>query len=448
MKMHFGRLYSLAVVGLLCVNPLAARADDVVLHWNDISSRTLMAQVPAVSPFGQARFSSIVQLAVFEAVNATTGGRYASYLGSPMAPTGAPIVAAIGASADAAAIAAAHAVLVNYLPASTAVLDAERDASLAAIPDSAAKTDGIAAGLAAAAALIAQRVGDGSSPAVFYHPPSPTLPGQYDVTLPPLGACGVDASGNPLGSVLLNWKDVKPFGFVQPGSGHWTDDYRPAPPPAITSNLYANHYNEVKRVGSVTSTERPDDRALVVRFYGALSPTYLFNMVARQLAEARGDSLAENARTLALVSMATNDSLIASFEAKYHYLYWRPATAIRGGDTDDNQRTVADAEWAPFILTPCFPSYPSNHASGSNAGLEVIRRIFGTSGHAIALSGTIPAIGPVTLNYTKLKDISNDIDDARVYGGIHYRFDQDAGVRLGQRVASAVVKGNLRRVKH
>ena len=439
MTSHIPRLRSVAAIGLLCLTPCVAGA-DVVLQWNAIAVRTLTTQSPPLTPFAQSRFAAIVQLAVFEAVNATTG-EYEGYLGSPVAPTAAPIVAPLGASGEAAAIVAAHDVLVNYFAGSAATLDAERDASLATIPDGPAKTNGIATGAAAAAALIAERVGDGASPLVFYLPPSPLSPGEWNIT----PGCPADASGNPLGGILFNWPNVRPFGVVVPQSGHWSDDFRPGPPPALTSNRYAKDYDEVKRVGSATSTERPDDRATVVRFYAALSPTFLFNTVARQLAEGRPHSLAKNARILALLNMATADSLVASFTIKYHDLFWRPVTAIRAGDTDDNRKTEADTAFSPFITTPCFPSYPSNHASGSNAAIEILRRTYGSAGHAITLSATIPVLGPVTREYTQLQQIAHDIDDARVYGGIHFRFDQRAGARLGRGVATFVLKNNLRR---
>ena len=141
-----------------------------------------------------------------------------------------------------------------------------------------------------------------------------------------------------------------------------------------------------------------------------------------------------------------NDALIASFKTKYHYKFWRPYTATRAGDNDGNDKTDGDTSWTTFIAIPCFPSYPSNHATGSNAAMETLRRIFGPAGHAIALTATIPIIGATTLKYTKLQDISNDIDDARVYAGIHFRFDQVAGVRLGREVATHVYKNNLQAV--
>jgi hypothetical protein len=434
------------VVALWCLLGAAGTSQgNVVLQWNDIAVRTLTTQNPALNPFAQARFAAIVQLAVFEAVNAITGD-YEGYLGSASAPDGVSIAAAVGSSAEAAAIAAAYRVLFNYFGADAATgaaLNADRAASLALIPDGPPKTNGIVAGEAAAAALIALRAGDGSSPPANYLP-TPSAPGDWDLT----PGCPTTPAGAQLGGILFHWGDVRPFGIVLPATGHWYEPFRPAPPPSLASNEYLKDYNEVKTVGSATSTaqQRPADRATVVRFYNALSPTFLFHMAARQLAAARGDSLSENARNLALVSIATNDALIASFKTKYHYNFWRPYTAIRLGATDGNDKTVADPGWTTFIGTPCFPSYPSNHASGSNAALETLRRIYGAAGHAITLTATIPVIGVTTLTYSQLQKISDNIDDARVYGGIHFRFDQVAGVSLGREVATYVYKNNLQPV--
>jgi membrane-associated phospholipid phosphatase len=194
-------------------------------------------------------------------------------------------------------------------------------------------------------------------------------------------------------------------------------------------------------VGSSDSTERPADRADVVLFYQATSPTQAFNQAARQVAGEHWHSLTENARDLALINMAISDSLVASFLNKYHYNFWRPETAIHGGDTDGNRKTEGDANWAPFILTPCFPSYPSNHGSASNGATAVMRRLYGEAGHAITL--TNPAVPTIVLDYKSLKQITDDISEARVYGGIHFRTDQDAGAVLGQAVGAAVYKNNL-----
>ena len=143
--------------------------------------------------------------------------------------------------------------------------------------------------------------------------------------------------------------------------------------------------------------------------------------------------------------MAINDSLIVSYATKYTYNLWRPVTGIRAGHSDGNDKTVGDPAWSPCIVTPCFPAYPSNHASGSGGGVEVLIRIYGDKGHSLLL--TNPGLG-ITLPYTRLSDIVNDVDDARVYGGIHWRFDQDGGNRVGKNVGRAVVKHNLRKAHH
>jgi hypothetical protein len=142
--------------------------------------------------------------------------------------------------------------------------------------------------------------------------------------------------------------------------------------------------------------------------------------------------------------MAISDSLVTSFYNKYHYNFWRPVTAIQGGDSDGNPYTASDASWTPFIATPCFPSYPSNHGSAANGAAEVMERIYGDDGISITLSN--PAVPAVVLNYTSFRQITADISDARVYGGIHFRTDQDAGARLGKAVGKAVFKHNLRSI--
>ena len=156
--------------------------------------------------------------------------------------------------------------------------------------------------------------------------------------------------------------------------------------------------------------------------------------------------MSKNARTLALLNMASSDSLVASFWAKYHYKLWRPETAIVEGSVDDNAKTDGDITFVPYILTPCFPSYPSNHGSASNSAAEVLRRAFGAGDHDITMAN--PAVPGVTLHYTRFKEITNDISDARVYGGIHFRFDQEAGADLGRSIGKYVYTHNLRRAKH
>src|SRR5271168_945203 len=234
------RLAHLVIIALVVMlgtaNSRTASASDAVLDWNSIMLTTTATQ----NPFFQARFAAITQLAVFEAVNAIDK-EYEPYLGTITAPS--------GASRDAAAVAAAHAVLGNYFPGDSSALDAAYVASLASIPNGSAKQDGIEVGEAAAAALIALRTGDGSTPPEFYAPTSST-PGAWQ----PTPSCPA------AGGILLQWRNLRPFAIES------ADQFRSAPPPALTSQRYARGYNEVMRVGSIDSAFRPQDRADVARF--------------------------------------------------------------------------------------------------------------------------------------------------------------------------------------
>ncbi len=412
------RKTTLLLVLLMTVVAGTQAKADVVLDWNAIAVNTANGQ----NPFAQARFATITQLAVFEAVNAITGD-YRPYLGTIAAPK--------GASADAAAVQAAYRVLSTYFPNSMTELNTQRTNSLAQIPDGQAKTDGIAVGDAAAVAIMALRANDGSSPAQT-KVPGPSSPGEWQATpsCPVVNGAGVGA--------FYHWQFVTPFG-IPSASAYMID-----PPPALDSTLYALSYNEVSKVGTLNSPERSEDRATVARFMAMTSPTYLFNQVARQVAAQQGRSMSENARALALINMAIQDSLVTSMMNKYHYNLWRPETAIPQGEVDGNKKTEADTSYAPYIVTPCFPSYPSNHGSGSGGGAEVLRRLYGAGGHSIELSN--PAIPGVVLRYSTFKEITDDVSDARVYGGIHFRFDQIAGAQLGRDIGTAVYKNNLRPV--
>jgi PAP2 superfamily len=417
MKKIFGFVCGLMVS--LLVGTLAARA-DVVLDWNAIAVNTAVANQQ--NPIAQARYAAIVQLAVFEAVNSITH-KYQPYLGTITAPA--------DASPDAAAVEAAYQVLIAYFGASQ-TLNTDYLNSLSLIPDGPAKTDGIATGDAAAAAMIALRANDGSSPAQFFTPGTP-VPGQWQAT----ASCPI-VNGVAVGTAF-QWQNVTPFGISS------ASDFLLDPPPVLTSDEYAKTYNEVMTVGSLNSTQRPPDRANVALFYAAASPTQVFNQVAEQVALEHRHSLSQNARALALINMAMSDSLVASFLNKYFYNFWRPETAIHAGDSDGNPKTTGDPSWAPFIVTPCFPSYPSNHGSASNSAAAILRRLYGEDGHSITL--TNPSVPTIVLQYTSFEQITDDISDARVYGGIHFRTDQVAGERLGTAVGKAVYKHNLRPVR-
>ncbi len=425
MKRMFGgaskRMFGLCMLIATFLFASAVAKADPVLDWNMIAVNTAVANNQ--NPFAQGRYAAIVQLAVFEAVNAITQD-YQPYIGSITAPP--------GASAEAAAIEAAYKVLSTYFPASLAALDVDRANSLLSIPDSQAKTDGITTGDAAAVAMFALRANDHSSPPQFKIPGQPG-PGEWQAT----PSCPKNANGIAVG-IAFNWQYITPFGISS------ASDYLLGPPPALTSEAYTKAYDEVMTVGAIDSTARPQDRTNVALFFAATSPTQAFNQAARLVAEEKGGSLSENARALALMNMAISDSLVATFLNKYHYNFWRPETAIHAGDTDGNPKTEPDPDWAPFITTPCFPSYPSNHGSASNAAAEVLRRLYGEAAHSITLSN--PAVPTIVLQYDSFKEITDDISDARVYGGIHFRTDQEAGADLGRAIGKAVYKNNLRSV--
>jgi hypothetical protein len=414
-----GKTLRLAAAALLAAGTLgsgAARA-DVVTDWNAIMQATVTASggTPATNPNHQTRWGAIVQLAVFEAVNAIVGG-YEPYLGGIEAPA--------GASPEAAVVAAAHRTLVALRPDQTAALDALRTASLAAIPDGPAKDAGIAVGEAAADAMLLARVDDGWDDVVDYVPG--TDPGDYQ----PLPGQTIQLPG---------WGLVTPFG-IEDGS-----QFRLPPPPSLDSGKYAKAYNEVKLLGRVDSPFRPQDRTNVAKFFASASPVYVFNTAARQISAARGLTLAQNAHLFALLAMTMADASIAMWDTKFHYSFWRPQAAIRGGDLDGNDKTEVDASWLPLIPTPSHPSYASGHACVSGSAARVLGAAFGKDGFAVSLTHT--AVPGVTLNYTAWDDMTNDIDDARIYGGIHFRFDQDMGSILGRNVASYILDNYLHPVE-
>ncbi len=409
---RIGQRFGISMVATFALIGAGPAHADAVTDWNAIMESTV---VPA-NPFFQTRSAAIVQLAVFEAVNAIVG-EYEPYLGILDAPP--------WASPEAAAIAAAHRALVALHPGSAPALDAFRAQSLAAIPDGPAKEVGIALGEDAADAMLLFRANDGAALAATVPYIPGTDPGDWQRTPPAFAP-----------ALLPGWGLVETFG-IEGGS-----QFRPPTPPAIHTGSYAKDYNEVKLVGAANSPFRPQDRTDVARFYAVVLPLPLWNSAARQASAAQGKTLSENARIFALLAMANCDGLISSMEAKYHYNVWRPVTAIRSGALDGNRKTDPDPTWLPVIGTPPYPSYPSNHASAAGAAREVLERIYGKHGHAITL--TSPAVPGVVLHYSTWEQIADDIDDARIYGGIHFRFDQEAGARQGRQVGRYILRNHLR----
>jgi hypothetical protein len=380
---------------------------DVVTDWNAIMQQTGLAASPE-DPALRARTAVITQVAVFEAVNSIVGD-YEPYDEKIEAPD--------SASADAAAIAAAHRALSKLHPEAAAKLDVEREKSLAAIADGAGKTDGIAVGVAAADAILAQRASDGFDLQVPYTPG--TRAGEYRPTPPDHSPAFRPGLGDVATFVIRNGRQ-----------------FRSPPPPALNSKRYADDLEQVRRLGEIHSTKRPTDRTQLARFYEVADADSIYHPAARQVIATRARTVSQNARLFALLSMAIFDGAVACFETKYHFNLWRPVTAIRESGTDPN--------WLSLVFTPPFPSYPSGHATIGGAARAVLEQEFGAGGHLITL--THPAVPEIVLHYTTFKQITQDIDDGRVHGGVHYRFDQEWGARQGRRVGKYVLRHALRPV--
>jgi len=405
---------SAAVLAALLATP-ALSAPDPVLEWNSIMMQTTAAQ----NPFFQARFAAITQLAVFEAVNSITGD-YDPYLGT--------IAASPTASTAAAATAAAHGVLRNYFPASAATLDAARATSLAAIPDGPAKQDGVAAGEAAAAAMIALRANDGATPPEFHLPPS-TEVGEWQLT----------PSCPPAGGLLLQWRNLQPFGVET------TAQFRANPPPAVTSDRYTEDYNEVKDFGALNGSLRTPEQTNIGLFYTEPPAPYGLRGIRRVAAE-QGLNTIDSARFFAQTYVTLADSFIGCWDSKYYYNFWRPVTAIRavGANEDGNDATEPDPAWTPLGTTPGHQEYPSAHGCFTGAVSYAFDEFFGTK--KITLHFDVQAVpGHPELNGTvhtfkNTQEMRKEVIEGRIFGGIHYRTSVVHGLVLSHKVSHWVAK--------
>jgi hypothetical protein len=402
--MH-ARLPTLLVAIVLTV-PAPSAFADVITDWNE---RAIAFVTPRMPPPAAQRVVGMVQVAMFDAVN-SIDRRYRPYLIQlPAAPT---------ASKEAAAATAAGTVLAS-LPQANTELRGALAAYLAAIPDSAAKTEGIALGEAVGAKVLEARAKDGADAADSYRPK--TKPGVYVPT--PI----------TVGSAFPN---VKPFALTSPSQ------FRPVPPIPLKSEQWATDYNEIKTLGGKASTARSAKQTEDARFWLITGPQST-DPVARQLVAAKKMSLIDSARFMALASAALADAYIAVMDAKYHYDFWRPITAIRNGDNDENSATERDATWQPIDNTPMHPEYPCAHCIGSSALAAVAEAVFGTAEipEVAMTSSTAPG---VTHRWTNLRAYADEVAEARIWAGFHYRFStlvgQDMGRRIGQHVVKSVMQ--------
>ena len=379
--------------------PGLARADTVT-EWNLNASMAFAAQPPQQS---MPHFA-MVQGAVYDAVNAIDGGHEGYLLTGKV---GSPFD-----SKDAAAATAAYRVLLSLPGAQTMVLDAQYAASLAGIADGVPKTRGIAVGEAAAAAMIAARTADGR-----YGPPGfpldPPGPGVWEPTPP--------GFVNDPNAWLRN---VKPF-LVESSS-----QFRSDGPYPLTSNRYARDLNEVKAVGSLTSTVRTVDQTHAA-LYWAENPPGTWSRIFRTLSAQRGLSLVENARLYAELYLSGTDALITVWDDKGHFRFWRPITAIRRADTDGNPRTEKDEAWLPLLPTPPYTEHSSGHGGLSGAFVATLQDFFGTD----RIGWTDTNNAGLTRSFDRFSEAIDEVVDARVWTGIHFRNADEQGAKIGRQVA-------------
>jgi hypothetical protein len=364
-----------------------------------------------VPPTMNARCVALVAVAMFDALNAIEP-RYAAYRPHPR-PTP-------GAAGDAAAAAAARYILVRAYPAQAAALDSAFQSAIAAVPE-APRANAVRVGEDVAARLWTERAGDGAESPNAWRPT--TTAGTYVPTVLPLGS---------------TWGAVKPFAL------RVGNQFRPGPPPALTSKEWAADYEEVKRLGAKNGSTRTAEQTEIARFWEYTGPgTYM--PVARQVVDAKQLAPLERARVYALVAMAAADALISVFDAKYAYNFWRPVTAIRNGDLDSNEATARDPGWEPFIPTPLHPEYPCAHCISQTAVASVLERLFGDSVAELAL--TSPTAPGVTRRYRRLSDYATEVLNARIYDGVHYRGSGNVGAAMGRQIAAYVVDNVLTPVR-
>lgn len=332
-----------------------------------------------------------------------------------------------GTSAEAAVAAAAHRVLVHYLPAQApTILDPAYTTSLASIHDGRAKTDGVAVGEQVAAALIAMRADDGFRAPVAYTPPDPPIPGVWLPTAPT----------PPIGTYL---------GLMRPFALESADQFRPNGPPRLLSKRWARDYNEVKEIGSSTSTTRTAEQTLAARFWAEPPVQQARGSFRRFVLDHRLD-VVQASRFMAMVSVTYADALIACFDAKYHFAFWRPITAIRAGDTDGNDATIGDATWSPLLAgTPNHPEYPSAHSCITPTGGLVISRFLGTK----QIDFTVPSVtGLGDRHFASARDLQDEVSNARIWGGIHYRTAVRDGIVIAKKTSNYVLAHYFKKAHH
>jgi len=389
--------FSLAIwISGALVLATAARA-DVIMDWNAKADALAVEKQLPNAP--NARGQAMLHIAMFEAVNAIDR-RYAPYKLN--------LTADRTTSREAAAAAAAYDVLLALHPDKKSDLDATLAASLAGIADNEAKSKGIELGKQAAAGIIALRANDGSNTPEDYRPA--TTAGVYVPTTIPIESTS---------------SKIRPFAMTS------ASQFRAAPPPALTSETWTRDLNEIREIGGSASSKRSDEQTTTARFWFFTGPR-TYNTIVRQIVSARKMDLVDCARLYALTSMASTDAFIAVFDAKYTYNLWRPVTAIRNADLTSNPATPREASWQPLGATPMHPEYPCAHCIVASAVSTVLQHVVGNEIGEITLAS--PTAPGVTRKWTRLQDYSDEVSNARIYAGFHYRFSTEAGKDMGKKI--------------
>jgi hypothetical protein len=421
------RILLLALFAILITNQtltLQAFASDEVLDWIAIANTTAISS--NTGPLIAGRVMAQLSASVFDAVNGIER-RYEPFL----VKTGAPR----HASARAAAVQAAYIILVKNYPLLTASLTAQRDASIAAISPPASMNyvlAGVKWGQTVAETIWTIRSADGFSP-----PPPPFVGA--------LGIIGPSAIGVWRPTPLVNAPAAGvQFAAMTPWVLKRPSQFRPLPPNALTSAEYATDYNEVKMMGSFSGSARSSDQSELALFWAGNTPLY-WNRIASQVSVNHSLLLSENARLFGLLNIAMNDAVIACWDAKFRFVFWRPVTAIRGGDTDGNAATDLDPAWTPWLDffatgTPPHPEYPSGHSTVSGAAAALLAAEFGDATPFTVTSD----VRPGTRAFPGFSAAVAEIADARVFGGIHFRVSCIRGNALGQMVAGYVMSHAMR----
>jgi hypothetical protein len=397
--------FILAAVLTVALPAVPAKA-DVIMDWN-AKADAIGIEKQLVNS-ANSRAQAMLHVAVFEAVNAIDK-RYTPYKLN--------LTADRGTSREAAAASAAHDVLVALYPDQKADLDATLATSLSAIADGEAKSKGIELGKKAAAEIIAVRANDGFNTPESYRPQ--TSPGVYVPTIVPVESTAAK---------------------ITPWVMRESSQFRPAPPPALTSDVWTRDLNEIREFGSINSTKRSAEQTTIARFWFFTGPR-TYNAIVRQIATAKNMDLVDCARLYSLTAMAAADAFIAVFDGKYAYNFWRPITAIRNADTTNNPATPREAAWLPLGTTPMHPEYPCAHCIVASAVSNVLQGVVGNEVGEITLAS--PTAPGVTRKWTRLQDYSDEVANARVYAGFHYRFSTEAGKDMGKKIAELTVSTQM-----